>query len=323
MSPFLCGPLRITVKTEDSRLADKIADTLSLFDIDWSPPHRPVELTAEKLSARKPSAQGNFLVLSRMSVDSTDKGLHATTTSGAHGSGQLAADHERWLFQVPDQLIEAQKLEEIEDLLSLALTTGWRREGWVPLHAAGLTIGDRSIILCAPSGGGKSTLTAALIRRGWRALGDDKLLLKLEDGGEPLVAALLHTFNLHPRTREWLPEVGDLEQRPVYSALTPKRKVPVAEIWPDRTDARARPSDLVWLIRRDDFSGMEVTTLEPNEVLSCLLRQTVIPNEPGTASQIVSTIVSTASKLKGVRLEVGRDAYRDLDILSALELALQ
>jgi len=43
------------------------------------------------------------------------------------------------------------------------------------IHAAGVRLGDRLVLLVGPSGSGKSTLTALLLERGYAALGDDVL----------------------------------------------------------------------------------------------------------------------------------------------------
>jgi hypothetical protein len=46
------------------------------------------------------------------------------------------------------------------------------------LHAAGMQIGNQGILLIAPSGGGKTTTTIALLREQARMLADDMLVLK-------------------------------------------------------------------------------------------------------------------------------------------------
>ncbi|MEK7667612.1 MAG: hypothetical protein AAB409_03090, partial [Gemmatimonadota bacterium] len=43
------------------------------------------------------------------------------------------------------------------------------------VHAAGVRIGERLVLLVGPSGSGKSTITALLLERGYPALGDDVL----------------------------------------------------------------------------------------------------------------------------------------------------
>ena len=50
------------------------------------------------------------------------------------------------------------------------------------LHAAVLERDGRALLMPAPSGGGKSTLCAALALRGWRLLSDETALISCDDG---------------------------------------------------------------------------------------------------------------------------------------------
>jgi hypothetical protein len=50
------------------------------------------------------------------------------------------------------------------------------------VHAAGVTVGGRLVLLIGPSGSGKSTLTALLLVRGNRMLGDDVLRFSSQNG---------------------------------------------------------------------------------------------------------------------------------------------
>ncbi len=267
-------------------------------------------------------ARGTFLTCARMSVDKTGAGLRATSLSGACASLTYGAAGELWSIDVPQSMLEAGKLEELEDIVSLIVTTGWRREQWVPVHSAAVIKDGNCAIVCAPTGGGKTTFTAALIRRGWRTLGDDKLLLRLREG-KPQLAALLHTFNLHPKTRDWFPEVGELERLPHYSACTEKRKVRISGIWPGTVATSARPTVLILLNRCHLSRHVSVEALAAEDLIATLLRQTVIPKERQTAQRILRTISATAVQLKGFKVSVGTDAYSHSECLAALESALR
>src|SRR5205085_5151140 len=137
------------------------------------------------------------LTCARMSVDSTDDGLHVATENGAFAIGTFADQGECWSIEARPELLRGDPrnyLLDVEDIVELALTTGWRRAGWVPMHAATVVRDGTCAFLCAQSGGGKTTLTASLVRRGWRAVGDDKGLLQCRDDGSPVVKALQHSF---------------------------------------------------------------------------------------------------------------------------------
>ncbi len=318
---YRCGPLAIALTSEAEVVHGKIAETLLLYDLVWPLPARAVLVGATLGDPPDDHPQGSYLRCGRMLVDSVADGLIARTTGGAFARGRSTPSGDEWRVTVPQELIDAQKIEELEDIVSLILTTGWRLQGWTPIHAAAVARGDRCAILCAATGGGKTTLTAALVRRGWAVLGDDKLLLRTV-AGRSEIAALLHTFNLHPRTREWFPEVGDLESLPRYSAWTEKRKVSVRSIWGHAPAYSAHPTTLVALERRED-GGVSAGSLDLSERLSALLRQTVIPAQPSIARAIVADVSRLAASVHGIALSIGRDAYREEAALDRIEAALQ
>jgi hypothetical protein len=315
---FLCGPLAVTVTAQDPVLRDKAADTLGLYNVEWDRPHLEIGVHLHTTDSPARMLAGTYLVCRFMNVDLTETGLRASCESGAWGLYDQR--RERWEFFVPSP--EGRGLVDIENLLGLVLTTGWRRLGWVPLHAAAVVRDGRCAILCASSGGGKSTLAAAMLHRGWHVVGDDKLLLRLGQDRQSEIVALLHNLNLHPQTRDWFPEVEQIERLPAYSAWTPKRRVSAREIWPDQTAYHAHPSHLVQIERRPDPSGFGLVPMSQNDLLSILLRQTVIPREKAVARQILDTVAATARQLHGLRLEIGDDAYRDSAGLAVLESAL-
>jgi hypothetical protein len=315
---FACGPLAIQLHASGV-LRAKLAETLGLYDVRWDVPLIPVDVRAARAQGPAAIATGTNLLCGRMNVDVLADGLYASTVSGC--SARQCASEGSWNIEVPDALIAARKLEELEDILSLVLTEGWRAAGWVPLHAAAVERDGRCAIVCAPTGGGKTTLTASLVRTGWRTLGDDKLLLRVQNR-EPELAALLHTFNLHPRTRQWFPEVGPLERLPRYSAWTDKRKVRATAIWPGIGALRARPTRLILLERCAGHSQVRARALTRSEILDALLRQTVIPRDPRRAAPIVRTIAATAGGIGGVRLEIGTGAYAGGAALASIERAI-
>jgi hypothetical protein len=320
---YFCGPLRVNVEAQTTFLYDKVIETLRLYDRHWPVHDRTVEIRIhETPDAVAQPANGKFLRCDRINVDVAEAGLLATTIGGARSRSQQSGSTERWEMNIPGELVQTSNLEDVEELVILALTAGWRSAGWVPVHAGAVTNGERCAIICAPSGGGKSTLTAAFVRRGWRAIGDDKLLLRMVDG-RPHLAALQRTFNLHPVTSTWFPEVGDLERLPRYSTWTHKRKVKMESIWPEPVADDAQPTHLLRVRRGPQPGGIVYEPLSAGDTLATLLRQVVIPTDRSTANRILSAVAPTAEKLRGFDVVVGENAYGRADALDALESALR
>jgi hypothetical protein len=319
-SVFRCGPLTVTVKGRQA-LRTPVSELLDRYRVSCYPAMLPVELVITETAAPAEMVSGTFLCCERMRVDATEHGLYATARSGATGDWRRETD--QWVIAIPQGVAAAAVADDLEDLMELILTTGWRRAGWVAMHL-GAVVGARSCALvAAPSRGGKSTLIVGLLRRGWRTLGDDRLLLRRGPEGRPEVGALRHDFNLDPAARQWFPELGELERLPAYSPWTPKRRVCVTSIWPNGAAEAATPTHLVRVIRRDDISGVRLSALSRSEVLSTLLHQTVVPSEAHAARHIVATVGHAAGQLEAVCVELGRDAYRDPDGLAALEGAIR
>lgn len=321
---FACGPLDVEVTSESEPLLRKIADTLELYNVAWAEPLTPASIDIQLMDEEAELGPGKYLACARMHVDPASQPgngeLRATFRSGAIATGNARSGN--WKLRVPRNGDDFWTLIDLESLVSLVLTEGWRTAGWVPVHAGTVVRNGTCAVLCAESGGGKTTLTVALIRRGWQTLGDDKLLLRLQDDGTPELRALVHTFNLHPRTRSWFAEVGDLEELPVYSGWTEKRKVHPEDIWSGTTLAHATPTHLIALTRNTSGKSLSVTPMQPGDVLSTLLHQTVVPSDRAIARHVLSTVAVTASRLQGVKVDLGDDAYADAGNLAVLEREL-
>jgi hypothetical protein len=320
---FRAGPLEIALDAPVGPLRDLLESTFSLYDVTWTltavkSVHLSVEVVTEPSAEQ---ARGNYLECAQMLVDVTSRGLRATTARGAAMVGTEADEHEAWHMTVPERIVAEGWWPEIEDLVSLIVTTGWRRSGWVPLHAAGLVKNGRGLLVCASSRGGKTTFSLAMARRGWRIVGDDKLLVGLHDG-RTIVAAVKHMLNVDPATRRWFDEVGDLTPLPIYSQWSPKRRVPLASIFPDASALSMTPTHVVALERVARRPDVSVQPLDIPETISTLLHQTVVPTEPRVARLVSSTVAALGSRLRGVRLQIPDEVYGDAAALDPFERAL-
>jgi hypothetical protein len=67
-------------------------------------------------------------------------------------------------------------------LTAQALPMAATLQGFEVLHASGVVLGGKAALFAGPQGAGKSSLAAALLRRGAALLSDDTVALKLSDG---------------------------------------------------------------------------------------------------------------------------------------------
>lgn len=305
---FLCGPVAVDLEAGARALRDKLAETFELYTVRWPEQRRLVQVEVGFVARPAAMGPGTVLRCGRMHVDRQGDDLVAACRSGA--ACRSSADGTHWAIDVPRVSTTGEAVpEDIEDLAGLILTTAWRRLGMAPLHVGSVLRGEVCALLCAPSGGGKTTLTTAMIREGWRTLGDDKLLLDLDEERRPRVAALIDRFNLHPQSRRWFPELGDLTGLPRYSAWTDKRKVSAEAIWPGAVARRGHPTHLLRLDRREDARGIAVRPMAQGEILPTLLRQTVVPSHRAMAGPILAVVAAAARRLRGLDLVIGKEAY--------------
>jgi hypothetical protein len=225
---------------------------------------------------------------------------------------------------VPDHSDRETVVEEVEQQLVLLLARAWAGQGWTPLHAGSLIppVGTDCILVCAPSGVGKTTLISALLGRGWRTLGDDKVLLRKENGS--IVArGLSRRVHLHPTLANWFPEIGAIEKWPRYSRWTEKRMVKMEAIWPGQLMGSAIPAGLVQLARAESGPALAVEPFDSIRTLHSLLRQIAIPADTADARPLVSCAAAMAGRLRAALVTVGNNAFSDSSTAGRLEETLR
>lgn len=135
------------------------------------------------------------------------------------------------------------------------------------LHAAVIESGGRAALLPAPPGSGKSTLTAALVLRGWRLLSDELALIDLETG---LLWAMPRPVNLKNAAIEVIRQfeptavIGEVVAD-THKGTVGHLKTPTASIV--RMQEPARPA---WVVFPKWQAG-QATRLEPlGKARACL-----------------------------------------------------
>lgn len=98
----------------------------------------------------------------------------------------------------------------------------------VPIHAACVSRYGCGILLCGPSGVGKSTLAYACARAGWTYTTDDASQLLL-DAGRAYFVGISSQFRFRPSARELFPELHGHILTP-HAKGKPSMEVPVSDL---------------------------------------------------------------------------------------------
>ncbi|HEX4343342.1 MAG TPA: hypothetical protein VH255_08120 [Verrucomicrobiae bacterium] len=318
---YLCGPVRLALAFEDASLQEALHGLLSQYDAPW-PETKPtihVKIVSKEIPVECPPNAGSYLTMNRLKVDRHGLLLRSYGIFGSFMEYDLAAGEAR--IDVPDYPDRLSMVEEVEQHFILLLARAWALAGWTPLHGGTLIPpeGERAVFLCAPSGVGKTTLTAAMLRRDWKTLGDDKTLLRIE-GNKVIARSLAHRFHLHPNSSRWFPEAGDITAWPTYSRWTDKRVVRIEKLWPGRLTDRAIPGAVVQLERNENGPALTIQPLDQTGVLNTFLRQVAIPSDAEHARPLVSCIARMAGNIRGAIFQVGTDAFNDASTTERIEI---
>ena len=151
-------------------------------------------------------------------------------------------------------------------VLPLLLET-LREYGFVSLHAAALAHGDRAVLFPAETGAGKTTLTLALLRAGFRLLSDDCPLLRRTETGV-VAHAFAEPLHVFPNVQHFFPEVVPPAYEDLEAAPIAKVAVDPIQVYGDCVIEQCMPGAIVF----PSISDGDSTWLEPLDTSSALLR---------------------------------------------------
>jgi len=192
-------------------------------------------------------------------------------------------------------------------LLTLPLVELLKRRGRYSLHAAGLAVDGRALLLTGTSGAGKSTLALALARAGVGFMGDDMVFLESRPDGLR-VLAFPDEVDVTETTAAFFPELHDLRRRPSW----PKSQLRVDERYGTETVLEAAPGALV-LCRVAEAEVSELMPVSSDEAL-LELAPNVLLTEPESSQAHLDALGELVRASACYRLEAGRD----LEALPAL-----
>ncbi len=203
--------------------------------------------------------------------------------------------------------------QAITGLLVLGLFALLRARGLFPLHAAALAKGsaedDAGVLLVGPSDSGKSTLAYSLVRRGWRHVSDDSVLLRAEGGARVEALAFRRTFALDFAAQAIFPELH--AARKVQMGPEEKWTVALESVYPAQAAARCAPHVLV-LPEIADQPASEIAPARAAEALRAVAGQSALLTlEPQRAAAHMEALARLVGQARCYRLRAGRDLIDD------------
>lgn len=207
----------------------------------------------------------------------------------AHVTVASPLDEDVWLLSHP--------------VLSLVLLEMLKRRGFFPVHAAGVALDGRGVLLAGTSGAGKSTLAVALVRDGLAFLSDDTVFL--ESGGSGWrVRAFPDQVDLCADAVGMFPELEGVMRR-AGAAGWPKWQVRPEHAYGASIPADVAPAVLIFpSVCRTSSSVLR--PLAPAEALIGLAPN-VLLTDAGTSQQHLDALAGLVAQCACYRLDTGRD----------------
>jgi dephospho-CoA kinase len=116
------------------------------------------------------------------------------------------------------------------------------------LHASAVRVGDRAMLFAGSSGAGKSTMAAALVKRGYPMITDDVCAISIKKGDVPRVLSDGRQLKL------WANSVERLELAGAKGAAV-RNKIQKFYVTPAATDDTPLPIGAVYLLREARTGG--------------------------------------------------------------------
>lgn len=188
-------------------------------------------------------------------------------------------------------------------MFTLPLIESLKRRGLYSIHAAGLSINGRGLLIAGISGSGKSTLTLILLRAGFGFLGDDMAFLSPAPG-QLRVLAFPDEIDVTDETAAFFPELVHILSSPRLPNW-PKRRLLAEEFYPVDFVSQCQPGVLIFP-RVADQTKSVLHPLGQDEAL-LELAPNVLLTDARSSQAHLDALAELVKASDCYRLESGRD----------------
>jgi hypothetical protein len=198
-------------------------------------------------------------------------------------------------------------------LFTLPLVELLKRRGLYGLHAAGLCLGGRVLLLPGTSGSGKSTLALALARAGFGFLGDDTLFLARRPEGLKILA-FPDEVDLTDQSVAFFPELASLLDTGLPAGWR-KRQTRAEQAYGAEVVWECEPALLVFP-RVAGVAASQLTPMRREEAL-LELAPNVLLTEPRSSQAHLDALAELVERSECWRLETGTDLEAAVRLLES------
>jgi hypothetical protein len=188
-------------------------------------------------------------------------------------------------------------------VLSLVLMELLKRRGFFPVHAAGLALDGRGVLLAGTSGAGKSTLSVALARGGFAFLSDDTVFLEAGASGWR-VRSFPDQVDLCADAVSLFPELQTVAEAGRATGW------PKWQIRPENFYGASIPIDVApRVLIFPSVCGTATSVLRPLAPAEALLElaPNVLLTDASTSQQHLNALAGLVAQCACYRLDTGRD----------------
>ena len=219
------------------------------------------------------------------SVASTTAMFHSGGFSGTYNGREVLLDYPvgRFLLRAGNEiLMDLAPTSDNDDvrghLLGAVFGALCHQRGITPLHASAIDMEDGCVAFVGASGAGKSTVVAALARRGHEIIADDECFLQLDSHGDLRAWPGIARIRLWEDARAAL----DLHDPRIEREMQGRNKY-ILPVRAPRNPIQSRPLRRVYQLHRAANGDAEVTRLYGADAFEVLM-QNVYP--PGIAARL-------------------------------------
>ncbi|MEZ4698392.1 MAG: hypothetical protein R2832_18385 [Rhodothermales bacterium] len=261
--------------------------------------------------------------------------------AGQHESGLALLRHNGILYLYGENAradvsasghrLDVQLLREVVDdpkelnpilyfIVTFALLALLQRRSLYAIHGAAVCRGEeQGILFVGYSDTGKSTMTMALVRRGWDYLSDDSIFV--HESNETVEALpFRRDFGLDPDADQYFPELAGTDSMQMTDIE--KLRVKVDQLFPAQGRERCIPRVIIFP-KITDIERSVLSEVGQSEALALLMRQcSFIDTDRDLAAAQMKTLQGLVRQCRLYKLQAGRDLKDDPGSVENLLLPL-